>query len=299
MDFLIRLFQLIVAIISAIAGQVLVINITARLSYSLYAQSPLTPWSRVSHLICNSDDGLEHTVNRFLILTLFGVMLLHNEGRPFLIVFLLIGAVLIGAMIRSGVRAGHRKAIAEQILKEQQRWDSEHENPKVFVIKRDTMPDAVELYDLITLACYESGISVLQYTDFKWPDYHHYLTGTGNPAVGRVPNPGAVAIADAVLWLDIGEQSKAMKSELDEARKLDRMIIRLAYCLGSGKDFMLESESGILTRVPKTEVPRCVRDLFHQFFISQQVRQLDTPKWTQLDLIPTIPEEGMNKDREG
>lgn len=307
-SFLYILFALVMTlIIGGLIGALIKI-----LSGSLRESFPLTPRRRVSHLVCDSLERLDDTVFRrvfFAVLLspiIWQVWSEKDEEDLSLTGFwvlpsivLLFELVAIYWLIKLVICNVKRDIIVMQLDEEQRRWDPNLANPKVFVIKRDTVPDAVELYDRITRACYERGISLLQYTNFEWPVYRHSLSRMNSEAVlEEVPNPKAVAMGDAVLWLDIGEQSKAMRLELDEARALGRMIVHLTYYQGGGNDFMVEAESGILKRIPKSDVPECVRDLFHLFFISKQVRQPDTQRCMQPEVKPMISQEAIDGDRE-
>jgi hypothetical protein len=170
---------------------------------------------------------------------------------------LLLGAAAIKVR-RYTYRYLRRETLAKQIHEERQTWDPRDANTKIFVSRRDAVPAAVELFDELVRHSYRHGLTLLQYTDFEWPTYVHRIMG---PSQNAYPlpnsNPQSVAKAKALLWLDFGQTSDAMRSELEEAKRLG--LPRVHVSLRDRPDVMAVGEVGGQARdVQRSAVPEAV-----------------------------------------
>lgn len=276
---LIGVYELIIALVLAFVVQRFIFSGTAQLSHSFHSRLPLTPQRRVDHVLCDFEKQLENRISWFLIFIIFGAIRLYaywSEERSLRIGFIIVAIIAIGITIRFGIRNGHRKAITEQLKAERCEFDPEQKNPKVFVSKRDVLPRAVQLFDCLTRACYARGLTVLQYSDFEWATYSETVTPVHKSpiVIKHKNNPQVVAMANVVLWLDIGKQSKAMKAELNEASKRRLKVVRLGECSTDHDDFIIETGGGMPNYVRKTDAPEYLGDLLRQI-VSDQMRSKD------------------------
>jgi hypothetical protein len=221
-----------------------------------HSDRPLTPDERVSHLLCDSDVSVQQQIGNFCGLAVFGLLLTlpawqeanNDVFRPVLWCLRLFSPVItVGcfiATIRFIWRAVHRHHIQAKLEAERKRWDPLQGNLRIFVSRRDREPIARILFDAITVRCYRSHLTVLQYTDFSWPSYHMRESRVNKDLTWEgEPNPGVVRKASLLVWLDIGETSDAMKLELAVARKWLRPVVRIHRVTGAADNFAVTAPS--------------------------------------------------------
>lgn len=206
----------------------------------------LTAKQRVDHILCDSDDAFIESIGSLLgvgffvlPLSVFGWLPTSEDiWAPVLWCLRLVspGILLLCCVgtIRAIVRAGYRKRILISLNAERDRMDPHSTHPKIFVSRRDSKQLARDLFDRITVACYQRAMTVLQYSDFVWPYYEKRWPAQGlHPDAppqeysAALPNPNAVRAASILVWLDVGETSQAMQLELDAARQTRIPVVRL------------------------------------------------------------------------
>src|SRR5690348_16232790 len=125
---------------------------------------PLTAVSRVNHLLCDSDERLDDEISTsaFYALMLLPISIwtltwpASGELQHPIIARIATfaspscAAWSFGQSVRCAIRHIHRTALQEQLRQERSRWDPAAANPRLFVSRRDTKPEAVMLFDRIT-----------------------------------------------------------------------------------------------------------------------------------------------------
>jgi hypothetical protein len=100
---------------------------------------------------------------------------------------------------------------------------------------------------------------VIQYIDFAWPSYHEQFTLVNQtPVTSSEPNPASARLSLAVLWIDIGKRSKAMRLELKEAQSLQIPVVRVSPASVDSMDSNILSPPAVVFRVSSIELPESV-----------------------------------------